>query len=50
VDFDGVPVSFNIVYDTYLVATVPAGATTGYIMVTTPSGVLKSDKQFVVSP
>jgi uncharacterized repeat protein (TIGR03803 family) len=48
--FNGVPASFGLIYDTYMVATVPAGATTGYITVTTPTGTLKSDKQFIVAP
>jgi uncharacterized repeat protein (TIGR03803 family) len=48
--FNGVPASFYLIYDTYMVATVPAGATTGYITVTTPTGTLKSDKQFIVIP
>jgi len=50
VSFNGVPAAFSIVYDTYLVATVPVGATSGYITVTTPTGTLNSDKQFVVAP
>jgi uncharacterized repeat protein (TIGR03803 family) len=50
VSFNGVPATFYLTYDTYLVATVPAGATTGYITVTTPTGTLKSDKQFIVGP
>jgi uncharacterized repeat protein (TIGR03803 family) len=50
VSFNGVPASFGLIYDTYMVATVPAGATTGYITVTTPTGTLKSDKQFMVTP
>jgi uncharacterized repeat protein (TIGR03803 family) len=50
VSFNGVPSSFGPIYDTYLVAIVPAGATSGYITVTTPTGILKSDRQFVVTP
>ena len=52
----GSQVSFNgtlaaspvVVYPTYLKATVPAGATTGPITVTTDNGTLTSNKMFVV--
>jgi hypothetical protein len=33
-----------------LTAVVPAGATTGYVTVTTPSGTLKSNRKFLVTP
>ena len=36
--------------NTYLTATVPDGATTGLITVTTPSATLTSNKQFQVTP
>jgi hypothetical protein len=38
------------VSDTYLTATVPNGATSGFITVTTPSGTLKSNKKFLITP
>jgi len=47
---NGVPASFNIVSDTYIKATVPQGATTGYVTVTTPTGVLTSNVPFHVIP
>lgn len=50
VSFNGVPASFTVRADTFLTATVPAGATTGYVTVTTPSGVLTSNVQFNVLP
>lgn len=50
VNFNGVPVSFTVKSDTYLVATVPPGATTGYVTVMTPTGTLTSNKKFVVLP
>jgi uncharacterized repeat protein (TIGR03803 family) len=47
VTFNGVPAAnFTAVSDTYLTAVVPGGATTGTVVVTTPTGVLKSNKQF----
>ncbi len=49
VTFNGVSAPFTIESDTYLTATVPAGATTGVVSVVTPSGTLKSNPQFVVS-
>lgn len=48
VSLDGTPTSFKVVSDTYLTATVPPGATTGYVTVTTPSGVLTSNVPFHV--
>jgi uncharacterized repeat protein (TIGR03803 family) len=48
VSFNGTPASFTVRRDTFLVATVPQGATTGYVMVTTPSGTLQSNVQFRV--
>ena len=40
--FNGVAATFTAVSDTYIQAQVPAGATTGKIVVTTPSGELSS--------
>lgn len=47
---NGVPANFTVVSDTYIRATVPPGAATGYVTVTTPSGVLKSNVPFHVIP
>ena len=38
--------SFNVVNDTYMTAVVPSGATTGKVVVTTPSGALTSNVNF----
>jgi uncharacterized repeat protein (TIGR03803 family) len=48
VSFNGTPATFTIVSDTLLKATVPQGATTGYVTVTTPSGTLTSNVPFHV--
>ncbi len=50
VSFNGTPASFIVESDTYLTATVPAGASTGVVTVTTPSGTLTSNKAFRVVP
>jgi uncharacterized repeat protein (TIGR03803 family) len=50
VSFNGTPASFTVVSDTYIKATVPAGATTGYVTVATPSGTLTSNVPFQVIP
>lgn len=42
VSFNGASAQFTVVSSTYLTATIPTGATTGYVAVTTPSGTLKS--------
>jgi uncharacterized repeat protein (TIGR03803 family) len=49
VTFNGVEAAFTVKSDTYIKATVPAGASTGGVSVVTPSGTLKSNPQFVVS-
>jgi uncharacterized repeat protein (TIGR03803 family) len=50
VTFNGVPAtSFDIVSDTYMTAVIPAGATTGPVVVTTPTGTLTSNKNLVIS-
>jgi uncharacterized repeat protein (TIGR03803 family) len=46
--FNGVPAQNPETTSTYIKATVPDGATTGYITVTTSKGTLKSNKPFVV--
>lgn len=49
VAFNGVQAtSFKVVGDTYMTAVVPSGATSGPIVVTTPTGVLRSIKEFQV--
>jgi uncharacterized repeat protein (TIGR03803 family) len=50
VSINGTPASFTILSDTYLKATVPAGATTGFVTVNTPSDTLSSNKIFRVKP
>jgi uncharacterized repeat protein (TIGR03803 family) len=47
---NGTPVTFTVVSDTYIRGTVPVGATTGYVSVTTPSGTLTSNVPFHVLP
>lgn len=48
--FNGTSANFKVVSDTFLEAQVPAGATTGLVTVTTPSGTLTSNKPFRVTP
>jgi uncharacterized repeat protein (TIGR03803 family) len=48
VSFNGTAANFQVVSDTYLTATVPNGATTGFVTVTTPGGTLTSNKKFRV--
>lgn len=50
VSLNGIPASFTVVSDTFIEATVPAGATTGYVTVTTPNGTLTSNVPFHVIP
>jgi uncharacterized repeat protein (TIGR03803 family) len=50
VSFNGTAASFTVKSDTYLTATVPAGAATGFITVGEPSGTLTSNKIFRVTP
>ncbi|HXM24132.1 MAG TPA: choice-of-anchor tandem repeat GloVer-containing protein [Terriglobales bacterium] len=50
VSFNGVAASFTVKSDTLIRATVPAGAKTGYVTVTTPSGTLTSNVPFHVIP
>lgn len=49
VSFNGAVANFNVVSDTFLTATVPDGATTGFVTVTTPGGILKSNREFRVT-
>jgi uncharacterized protein (TIGR03437 family) len=50
VALNGIQASFTVVSDTFINATVPAGATTGYVTVTTPTGTLTSNVPFHVIP
>jgi uncharacterized repeat protein (TIGR03803 family) len=50
VTFNGIAAtSFSVVTDTYMTAVVPANATTGPLVVTTPTGPLTSNKVFRIS-
>jgi uncharacterized repeat protein (TIGR03803 family) len=46
--FDGRSAEFKVVSPTEIVTRVPAGATTGFVTVTTPTGMLKSNARFRV--
>ena len=48
VSFNGIPATFTFSSDTYLEATLPVGATTGFVTVTTPTGTLTSNQQIQV--
>jgi uncharacterized repeat protein (TIGR03803 family) len=50
VSFNGTPADFTVHSDTFLTATVPAGATSGFVKVMTPSSTLKSNVRFTVVP
>lgn len=50
VTVNGTAALFTVKSDTFILATVPAGATTGYVTVTTPSGTLTSNVPFQVLP
>jgi uncharacterized repeat protein (TIGR03803 family) len=50
VTFNGIPARFVLVSATLINATVPSGATTGPVQVTTPGGVLTSNTPFQVLP
>jgi uncharacterized repeat protein (TIGR03803 family) len=50
VSFNGTDASFKVESNTHITATVPAGATTGDITVTGPSGTLQSQYAFHVLP
>ncbi len=50
VTFNGKPAVFSVSSKTYITATVPAGATTGTVQVTTPGGTLSSNVPFQVLP
>jgi uncharacterized repeat protein (TIGR03803 family) len=50
VSFNGTAAIFSVVSDTYLTAIVPSGAKSGSVKVTTPDGVLTSNRSFRVTP
>jgi uncharacterized repeat protein (TIGR03803 family) len=50
VSFNGTRSSFTVISDTLVRATVPDGATTGKVVVTTPNRTLVSDVAFRVRP
>jgi uncharacterized repeat protein (TIGR03803 family) len=50
VSFHGTSAAFTVISDTYLKTTVPNGATSGVVTVTTPGGTLTSNKPFRVKP
>jgi uncharacterized repeat protein (TIGR03803 family) len=50
VSFNGTAATFTIKKDTYLIATVPAGTTTGSVTVAAPGGTLTSNAAFRVTP
>jgi uncharacterized repeat protein (TIGR03803 family) len=50
VSFNGVTATFKVRSDALLTATVPAGATTGLVTVSTPSGTLTSNVTFQILP
>lgn len=50
VSFNGTAATFKVLSNSYLTATVPTGATTGFVTVTTPSATLTSNKKFRVIP
>ena len=49
VSFNGTPATFTVKSDTFLTAVVPAGATTGFVTVTTPGGSLRSNIAYRVT-
>jgi uncharacterized repeat protein (TIGR03803 family) len=50
VSFNGTSAQFKVASDTFLTATVPNGATTGFVTVTTVGGNLVSNQKFLVTP
>jgi uncharacterized repeat protein (TIGR03803 family) len=48
VTFNGMPATFKVNSNTHMTATVPHGASSGWIEVTTSEGAVKSRKEFVV--
>jgi large repetitive protein len=50
VSFNGTAAAFEVVSETEITATVPVGAATGEVEVTTPKRTLKSNVKFMVTP
>ena len=50
VSFNGTSATFTVKSGTFITATVPVGATSGFVSVTTPKGTLKSNVPFRVVP
>ncbi len=50
VSLNGIPANFTVRADTSLAAVVPVGAKTGFVIVTTPTGVWKSKVPFLIVP
>jgi uncharacterized repeat protein (TIGR03803 family) len=50
VTFEGIAASFAVLSSSEIITTVPRGATTGKVKVTTPSGILTSEVNFRVTP
>jgi uncharacterized repeat protein (TIGR03803 family) len=50
VNFNGTNATYSVLSDTYISATVPSGAGTGFVTVVTPGGTLKSNLKFRVTP
>jgi hypothetical protein len=50
VSFKGVLAQFAVKSDTFLTATIPADAVTGFVQVNTPTGKLRSNVSFRVIP
>ena len=50
VSFNGMPATASVKSRTYLTATVPSGATTGYVTITTAKGTVQTSKLFRVIP
>ncbi len=50
VSINGLSATFTVISNSYLTATVPAGAITGYVAIVTPTGTLSSNTPFRVLP
>jgi hypothetical protein len=50
VSFNGTAAAFHVVSNTYLTGTVPNGATSGIVTVSTPGGTLESNQVLRVLP